>query len=287
MRWYEMKIGEMRWDDAGERFQVGLRRRRLVRADASKRLVLLLHLKQFHLRKIKILINSRWGDCWSFWCSFIVPPLIDAFLCTRPLTRSLFNCIGSWGLNTGENENDQTMFKQEWTCSFKLGLHLWIPCWWISHVFEILSTFARFCFILPQQSNNHQRGRFYREEKYLALEKRNKKDKNILDTLFISMSLSTCGKIEFGALFAHFLKWTTRTRSGFLHILKSSELRTRSGSLSHVLSLGENWSDWSPIRKFLSFSLHLLNILLSKRFMLCRNVEIKIWKAIASFEKVI
>ena len=148
--------------------------------------------------------NFRWGGLQVLSMQFhLVPPLIDAFLCTRPLTRSLFNCIGSWGLNTGENENDQTMFKQEWTCSFKLGLHLWIPCWWISHVFEILSTFARFCFILPQQSNNHQRGRFYREEKYLALEKRNKKDKNILDTLFISMSLSTCGKIEFGALFAH------------------------------------------------------------------------------------
>ena len=98
----------------------------------------------------------------------LVPPLIDAFLCTRPLTRSLFNCIRSWGLNTGENENDQTMFKQEWTCSFKLCMHLWIPCWWIIHVFEILSTFVWFCFILPQQRNNYQRGRFCREEKYLA-----------------------------------------------------------------------------------------------------------------------
>ena len=99
------------------------------------------------------------------------------------------------------------------------------------------------------------------------LEKKNVWPKRKDEMLFNSMSLSTCDKIEFVALFAH-LKWTTRTRS-------------------FTLTLGKNWSDWSPIRKFLSFSLHLLNILLSKRFMLSRNAEIKIWKAIASFEKVI
>ena len=142
--------------------------------------------------------NFRWGGLLVLLMQFhLVPPLIDAFLCTRPLTRSLFNCIGSWGLNTGENENDQTMFKQEWTCSFKLRLHLWIPCWWIIHVFEILSTFVWFCFILPQQSNNYQHRRFYREEKYLAAqEKRNKKDKNNLETLFIQWVCQPVAKLN-------------------------------------------------------------------------------------------